>query len=271
MKFKYLSSLVIFFLITFFLQKVIAQKPPTLFNPDNTNVWYGTYTKARLSDKLFWNIQHHFRTGELGDVPFTGRVAQIYNRHAIDYRVKPNIMLTAGVVVRLNFTPDPGNTEEFKGMVVEPRLWEQMTFAMPFDRLVLYHRIRLEHRWSISNRVGSEWLFRNRWRYKFYMNIPINNKTLIPGTWFFTPDVEIIMQSGKPVGGSTLEDLRIYPYFGYIASSTMKYTAGMMYTTGQNLSDPFTYRSRWVFRVNLYLSLDFRKLENKIPETRIFD
>jgi len=44
-----------------------------------------------------------------------------------------------------------------------------------------------------------------------------------------------------------------------------------MYTTGQSLRDPLEFRSRWIFRINLYLSLDFRKLENKVPETRIFD
>lgn len=103
------------------------------------------------------------------------------------------------------------------------------------------------------------------------MMIPLNNKQLVPKTWFLVPDVEIMMQTGKPVGGSLLEDLRVYPQIGYIVNPTMKYTAGMMYTTGQRLADPFDFRSRWIMRINLYLSLDFRKLQNKIPEARIFD
>jgi hypothetical protein len=271
MKFKNTFYFTLCFIMFLFTEELKAQKGPSLFKPDNTNIWYGTYTRARLSEKLFWNIQHHFRTGNLGNIPFTGRVAQIYNRHAIDYRVKPNVMLTAGMVLRLDFTPEPGNREEFEPMVLEPRFWEEITFAMPFERLIVYHRIRLEHRWSRGSRIGSDWIFRNRWRYKFYMNIPINNKKLIPKTWYFIPDVEIIMQTGKTVGGSLLEDLRIYPQIGYIANAKTKYTAGMMYTTGQSLSNPYDFRSRWIFRINLYLSLDFRKFENKIPEINIFD
>lgn len=242
----------------------------TTFNSPNTNIWLGTYAKLRLSEKLFWDGQFHFRTGNYENTKFVGRVAQIYNRHAINYRVKPNVLLTLGPVLRLNFTPDPGNPE-FKKMVVEPRIWHEYLFSMPFERLMLYHRIRIEHRWSISNRIGDNWIYRDRWRYKIFMAVPINNHKLIPGTWFFTPDVEIILQSGKPVGASVLEDLRLYPQFGYIANSNIKYTAGIMWTTGQTLRDPLEFNTRWVIRLNVYLSYDIRKLEQRVPEIRIFD
>ena len=258
-------------LILLAFEGIFAQKPPSLFEPDNTNIWWGTYTKARLSEKLYWNIQHHFRTGNYDNVPFTGRVTQIYNRHAIDYRVRPNVMLTAGMVLRLDFTPEPGNRDDFAPVVLEPRFWEEIMFAMPFEKMIVYHRIRLEHRWSRRNDRGNDFIFRNRWRYKLFMKIPLNGTKLVPKTWFLMPDVEIMLQTGKPVGGSVLEDLRVYPQIGYIANTTTQYTMGMMYTTGQRLSDATVFRSRWIFRANVYLTLDFRKLENKVPETRIFD
>jgi len=268
---RWMTSTLWLVIVLFVCQaELSAQTQKANFRPPNSNLWLGTYAKLRLTDKIFWDGQFHFRTGESENVPFVGQMAQIYNRHAVSFRLKPNFLFTVGPVLRLNFTPEPGNPE-FKKMVVEPRIWHEYLFAMPYDRFMVYHRIRIEHRWSITNRIGDDWIFRNRYRYKFYMAIPINKQKLVPGAWYFTPDVEIIMQSGKPVGGSPLEDLRIYPQIGYIASPTVKYTAGPMFTTGQSLNDPYDFRTRWVLRFNVYLSLDMRKWEEKIPEIRIFD
>jgi hypothetical protein len=103
------------------------------------------------------------------------------------------------------------------------------------------------------------------------MKIPLNKPTLKPGTIYFSPDVELIMQSGARVIDSPLEDLRIYPLFGYIVNPRFGVSSGMMYTFGQNLSMGGNYRQRWIFRVNAYLSLDFRRFEDKIPESKFFD
>lgn len=233
-------------------------------------LWTGFYGKFRLSDKLFWDAQFHYRRVGDEDMRFIGRMGQIYNRHAINYLVSENFSVSLGPVLRLNFTPEPGNPD-FEDIVLEPRIWHEYLFAMPFPRFMIYHRIRIEHRWSRSNRVDSDWIYRDRWRYKFYMNIPLNNTKLVPGTFYFTPDVEIIMQSGKAITDSPLEDLRINPSIGYIANPRVKYTIGMMYTTGQNIDAGWDFSSRWVLRVNAYISLDFRKFETKIPEIRIDD
>ena len=203
-------------------------------------------------------------------MPLVGKVVQIYNRHGITYMPKSNIAITFGPVVRLDFTPEPGN-RELKRMIVEPRIWHEYLFAMPFKRLMLFHRIRIEHRWNTSHEPGSEWIFRNRWRYMIAANIPLNKPKMVPGAFYFNPGVELIMQNSKAVAGSPVDDLRITPQFGYIYSASVKYSAGLMYTTGQSLSDAYMYRTRWVLRLNIYVSLDFRKFEDKIPEIRILD
>lgn len=238
--------------------------------PTTTALWNGVYGKFRLSDKLFWDAQFHYRRVGDEQTAYVGRMGQIYNRHALNYLVNDRLGISLGGVLRLNYTPDPENPD-FETVVPEPRIWHEYLFAMPFGISMAYHRIRIEHRWSRSNRVGSDWIFRNRWRYKFYMNIPLNNRRLAPGTFFFTPDIEIIMQSGKPIVDSPLEDLRINPSIGYIQNPRIKYTVGMMYTTGQTLDAGYEYTSRWILRTNVYISLDFRKKDARIPGTRLFD
>lgn len=240
------------------------------FVDPTTSFWAGTYLNARITDKIFWAGEFHFRTTENENTPYFGQMAQIYNRHGIKYLFSKNLSMTLGGVARIDFTPEPGN-KNLKSIIIEPRIWHEYFFAMPFPRFMVYHRLRVEHRWSKNHQPGAEYFYRDRWRYKFFMKIPLNKPTLVPGAVYFSPDIEIIMQSGRRVIDSPLEDLRIYPIIGYIASPRYGFSTGMMYTLGQNLSMGGNYRQRWIFRINAYLSLDFRSLEEKIPESKFFD
>lgn len=212
----------------------------------------------------------HYRRAAYDGTPFVGKISKIYNRHAINYLFSKNFNVSLGGVLRLNFTPDPGNSEYLE-VVHEPRIWHEYLFVIPFPRFQAYHRVRIEHRWSRSNRINDDWIYRNRWRYKFYMKIPLNNRQLVPGTIYFNPDVEIILQTGKNVIGSHIEDLRLYPSIAYISNPRVSYSAGLMYTTGQELYDGIQYSQRWVVRISAYISLDFRRLERRIPAIRTLD
>lgn len=270
---KEICFLVLFTLFIFnSFTKIEAQERPSSANIESpgTSLWLGTYGRFRIGKNTYWDAQFHYRTNNDEKTPYVANLAQIYNRHAINYVFTKNFNASLGGVLRLNFSPDKGNPN-FEDLRLEPRIWHEYLFMMPFDRFNIYHRIRIEHRWSIGNRVDAEWIYRDRWRYKFYMAIPLNKPKLEPQTFFFTPDIEIIMQSGSPVIDSPLEDLRINPTIGYIANPRYKYTFSMMYTMGQRLNAGYEYNSRWVARLNMYINLDFRKFEEKIPEIRIYD
>lgn len=240
------------------------------FEDLGTNLWVGSYNKFRLTEKLFWRGEFHYRRIDYNGTPYIGRIAQIYNRHALNYIVSPTFNVSLGGVVRLDFTPNPTN-ENLDYVVPEPRIWHEYLFIMPHPIYQIFHRIRIEHRWSRTNDPNSEWIYRDRWRYKFYMNIPLNKPSLMPGAIYFMPEVELIMQSGNPVIDSPFEDLRISPAFGYIYSASVSYSVGLMYTLGQRLMDGSRYRQRYIFRLNAYVSLDFRKQERKVPSIRLSD
>ncbi|MFT2008580.1 DUF2490 domain-containing protein [Pontibacter sp. 13R65] len=265
------SLLLLFLACLAFPSLVSAQEERTRDSDNwNTNLWVGFYNNFRLSEKFFWRAEMHYRRGDYEGQPFIGKMEQIYNRHAITYLFSPTFNMSFGGVLRLNFTPSPGN-DAYKEVMHEPRIWHEYLFVMPFPRFQAYHRIRIEHRWSKSNSYEDDWIFRNRWRYKFYAKFPLNKKTLTPGTIYFNPDVEIILQTGKQVIDSPVEDFRVYPSLAYISSPRVTYSAGLMYATGQNLNDGTVYRQRWVMRVSAYISLDFRKDEKKIHSVRLLD
>ena len=152
------------------------------YKKPSTGLWMNTYGNIRLTDRLFWIAQTHFRFEEQGNTEFVGQIGQIYNRHAISYLVSKKFNASLGGVLRLNFNTS-SETEMQRSMVPEWRIWHQYLFAMPMNQLMVYHRIRIEHRWSQGFNEDSEYIFRNRWRYMFKLKIPIFKPKLESNTF----------------------------------------------------------------------------------------
>ncbi|MEX1191542.1 MAG: DUF2490 domain-containing protein [Brumimicrobium sp.] len=263
---------IIAFALICITQMSIAQEYPTesTFDEAENELWFGTYGNFRLTEKFYWAGEFHTRMKGSKETPLVDHVSKLYNRHGIKYVHSKKFSATVGGVLRLNFSKY-GNEGENKALVLEPRIWHEYVFAMPFERFMIYHRIRIEHRWSKPNFDNAEFIYRNRYRYMIQAKIPINNRKLIPGTYYFAPFIELIMQSGKPIVGNPMEDLRLYPHFGYIFNPRISASAGLLFTTGQSSAQGYSYRRRWIPRVNLYISLDWRKEELKIPEINLRD
>lgn len=270
-KYRYILLLFLFCLSSISIELVAQDQPEkTVFEKSRSNLWLGSYGNFRLSDKFFWAGEFHYRRSNYNGIPMVGRMGQIYNRHGIKYFFSKKLNVTAGGVLRLDFSPEPGN-ENYKYMVLEPRFWYEFLFAIPMDRVMIYHRLRFEHRWKRSTEIGAEYKYKTRYRYMFYMKIPLNKPKLKPGAIYFAPNVELIMQTGKSVVDNPVEDLRIYPHFGYIINPKYSTSIGVAYTTGQSDDAGYIMRRRWIMRMNIYISLDFRKMENKIPEIKMGD
>jgi len=239
------------------------------FKDPKTKVWFNTYGNIRISKRLFWDAQTHFRFQETENTPFIGQIAQVYNRHAIGYIYSKKVNFSLGGVLRVNFNTD--ETSDDRNVVPEFRIWHQYQFAMPVYRAMLYHRVRIEHRWTQGFEENSEYIFRNRWRYMFRAKVPLNNHKLEPGTVYVSPEAELIMQSGKKVVGSVMEDLRITTTLGYILTPRLKIAGGLMYSQGQTLENAGIFKQAWTMRFHVYFSPDIRKVKNKLPAIHFTD
>lgn len=239
------------------------------FKDPKTKIWFNTYGNIRISKRLFWDAQTHFRFEETEATPFIGQIAQVYNRHAIGYIYSKKTNFSLGGVVRINFNTDEDSTD--RNVVPEWRIWHQYQFAMPLYSSMIYHRIRIEHRWTQGFAENSDYIFRNRWRYMFRAKIPLNTTKLEPKTIYFSPEAELIMQSGKEVVGSVMEDLRLTATLGYIATPRLTLAGGVMYSHGQALENPGEFKQNWTIRLHCYFSPDFRKVRNKLPAIHLDD
>ncbi|GAA0873389.1 hypothetical protein GCM10009117_25360 [Gangjinia marincola] len=241
----------------------------SIYKDPVSKYWINTYGNIRVSKKLFWVAQTHFRFQETEDVPFAGQVAQVYNRHALGYIYDEKTNFALGGVLRLN--ANTNEEDDDKSLIPEWRIWHQYQFASKVGRAVMYNRFRIEHRWSKDFEEDSQFIFRNRWRYMFRLKIPINKPKITSKVFYVAPEAEIIMQSGEPVVASPLEDLRLHTSFGYIFSPQLTVATGLMYNLGQTLDNGGIYKQGWTIRMHLYFSPDFRKTENKLPEVHFRD
>jgi len=239
------------------------------YKEPKTKVWFNTYGNIRIGKRFFWDAQTHLRLEETKNTSFFGQVGQIYNRHAIGYIFNKKTDVRLGGVVRINFNTDEDS--EDRNVVPEWRIWHQYQFAMPFYSAMFYHRIRIEHRWTQGFAENSDYIFRNRWRYMFRAKIPLNDTKLQPKTWYVSPEAELIMQSGKEVVASPMEDLRLTTTVGYIVTPRLTFAAGVMYSQGQERLNGGFYQQGWTLRFHMYFSPDFRRVKNKLPDVHLTD
>ncbi len=155
-----------------------AQPSASRSQLEETGIWNGLYLKVKISRKIGYYGEHHYRVRNRLDnlTSFVGRTRQIYNRAGINLFFNEYFEAVIGPTLVFNFSPEPGN-ENFERVTLEPRIWHQWLFAMPpMGRFRLFHQFRFEHRWRRSNRKGAEYEYTDRYRYKFFAFIPINKK-----------------------------------------------------------------------------------------------
>jgi len=252
-----------------FGQDVVILPSESKFKEPKSRIWFNTYGNIRISKRLFWDAQTHFRFEETEDTPFIGQIGQIYNRHAIGYIYSKRINFSLGGVLRVNFNTDEDSS--YRNVVPEWRIWHQYQFAQPLYAAMIYHRIRIEHRWTQGFEENSNYIYRNRWRYMFRAKIPLNNNKFETNTIYVSPEAELIMQSGKEVVGSVMEDLRLTTTLGYIVTPRLTLAGGIMYSHGQTLENPGEFKQNWTVRLHCYFSPDFRRVRNKLPAIHLDD
>jgi hypothetical protein len=86
----------------------------------------------------------------------------------------------------------------------EFRLWEQMTVNQFLYRIKFEHRYRIEQRWVNGD-------YRNRFRYRLNMFIPLNNTKIIAKTWFLSVFDEVFFNNKAP----NFERNRVSAALGY--------------------------------------------------------
>jgi hypothetical protein len=101
--------------------------------------------------------------------------------------------------------------------VKEFRMWEQVTINSFLDRMKFEHRYRAEQRWLNG-------IYRNRFRYRLNLVVPLNHKKIEPDTYFISVFDEIFLNNKAP----HFERNRFSAAFGYQFDKSLSIQAGLI-------------------------------------------
>lgn len=132
------------------------------------------------------------------------------------YFLNKNFSLLAGIGKYITYS-DPGS---FTKPVTanEFRLWEQLTMNNYLERLKFEHRYRVEQRWFKTG-------YRNRFRYRLNMAMPIAKKKIESNTFYLSAFEEVFLTNKAPY----FERNRFFAGFGYQVSSYIGILPGYVY------------------------------------------
>ncbi|WP_326984174.1 DUF2490 domain-containing protein [Chryseobacterium sp. MYb264] len=200
---------------------------------NDLGAWYMYFGNNKISKKLNFHNEIQYRNFDMG-----GDLEQLLIRTGIGYDLTENnnnILLGYGFILSQPYI----NGEKTEN--IEHRIFQQYITKQKFGRFNLQHRYRLEERFLQDD-------FRMRFRYLLGLNIPLNNKEMLPKTFYGSVYNEIFLHLNSP----TFDRNRVYGALGYVINKNMRVEAGYMNQIQEN-------RNRGQVQIGFYNNISFTK------------
>jgi len=194
---------------------------------DKVGAWYMYFYDYQFKDSQF-GIQGDF---QYRDFQILGDKEQLLLRSGFTYRPKDaGIKFTAGFA-----NISSGTFGESDDSSNENRIYQEALFSQKIGtRFLLSHRFRYEQRF-VENQD-----FRTRYRYNLFINIPFNNTSLSPKTYYAALYNELFINGEKSIGENRSVEIfdrnRTYFGLGYVLNENIRFQAGYMIQSTDNIS-----------------------------------
>ena len=193
---------------------------------DQLGAWY-MYFYSKTFKESNWGVQGDF---QYRDWRGLGDREQLLLRSGITYTPE-----NSGVKFTLGYANISTGIygEEIDNPVVENRMYQEALISNTiWKRLLLTHRFRYEQRWVEDQD------FRTRYRYNLFVNIPVNNETLVKDTWYFAFYNELFINGERKIGNNRsvqfFDRNRTYLGLGYTVNTKVRFQVGWMEQTTAN-------------------------------------
>ena len=173
------------------------------------NGWFMYFGNHSISKKISLHTEYQWRRAN-----WIKNWQQSLLRLGIDYKLTDGAVLTLGYGHIITW---PYGEQPVPEKFTEHRLWQTLTLTHRLERFYLNHRFRPEQRWLQGNGSNetTNYVYRNRIRYRFLVNYPITNKEMGPHTLFASLYNELFIQFGPHFGRNYLDQNRLYGALGY--------------------------------------------------------
>ncbi|MCB0794368.1 MAG: DUF2490 domain-containing protein [Flavobacteriales bacterium] len=225
------------------------------------NSWYMFFGNHRLSERWGLHTEYQWRREGLGAC-----WQQSLLRIGADRYLKSGPMLSVGYAWIQSF---PYGEQPVAYDFHEHRIWQQLILRHRAGVVDFQHRYLSEQRFLQRKEAAEhgyeheEWLLRHRARYRFFMTLPLNDRTILPGTLFLAAYDEVFLGFGPGIGPNILDQNRLYLALG------MQFTPAVQLQSGylNHLvfkSDGIRAERNHTLQLALTINLDLRRAE-EIP------
>jgi hypothetical protein len=215
--------------IVVFLTILLGIESYAQIDEDQSGAWYMYFYNYQFKDSQ-WGIQGDV---QYRDWQFLGDQEQLLLRSGLTFKPKnAGIMFTMGVA---NITT--GQFGYSNATSNENRMYQEALIPHKIgSKFLITHRFRYEQRF-VANQD-----FRTRYRYNLFINVPFNNKDLIPKTIYGAFYNELFINGEKNIGDNRTVELfdrnRTYLGLGYVLNINIRFQLGWMNQTTNNWSKP---------------------------------
>ena len=192
----------------------------------NLNKQWSFFVEPQLRSLSFYNQYHYYEI-----------------KGGITYSLQSNFSFTTGVGSYNTYSE--GGNFKLPYQQKETRTWVQLIMKQQVAKIKFEHRYRAEQRFTNNG-------FRNRFRYRLNTVIPLNNKKLIPKTFYASVWNEIFFTDKSPY----FERNRFFVGGGYEVSEAIAIQTGYLHQFDYKINDE---TGRNFFQISLLLNVDLKK------------
>ena len=140
-------------------------------------------------------------------------------RFGLEYQVNPNVSVMGGYAWIKTF---PYGEQPISHEFDENRIFEQMNVKSKIGNVDVQHRYRLEQRFmeqyandASNNSVQIDPIFRQRFRYRAMVMIPLSRKEMVDKTLFLNVNDEVFLGFGSGIGKNIMDQNRFIAALGW--------------------------------------------------------
>lgn len=222
-----MTKRVIFIALTMLTFSLSAQE-------EQVGNWLMYFGSNKVNDQFSIHTEVQYRNHTF--VP--NNIEQLLLRTGINYHFADNAFATIGYGYIAGHVYE---SEQTHPESEESRIWQQFILTNKIGRVKFEHRYRLEQRWVNRD-------YRNRFRYRLMVFVPLNKTTIEKGTVFLGFYDEVFINDKK----TFFDRNRLYGAVGYQVNKTTSFQLGAMQQQVSNFNKLY-------FQAALIFNPDFRE------------
>ncbi|MEM8909521.1 MAG: DUF2490 domain-containing protein [Bacteroidota bacterium] len=202
---------------------------------DEVGNWIMYFGQNRVSDQFSIHTEIQYR--DYTFAPININTEQLLLRTGLNYHFSSSAFATAGYayIGSYEYGSDQKSPE-----VNEHRIWQQLIMNDRIGRVKFEHRYRIEQRWVNGD-------YRNRFRYRLMIFLPLNRPSIEPGAVFLGLYDEIFINTEAVF----FDRNRLYGALGYQFSKSTQVQLGLLH---QRVND----FGKYYVQMGLVFNPDFR-------------